>query len=376
MKQFKETIENCLNEEEKELFVYEYIKQNENSIYEILTNLSNIWKTLTTPRHTKIIINILKNNKILKEENILELLNKIINWSKSSNKKNLTLELIIFKTNTLYLMNRFTETLQNIDELIIEFKKIDERRKLADIYILKSQTLYSMGSFQKSRSILSASRGISLSTICPNRVVAMIDLLSGVFLCDDGDYNGACSYFMEAVTGFKKNYNLLEITFCYIILSKIVINDFSGIQRIINSKDFKLILKDNRNEKIDILIELAESVKLIQLGKFDEIIKKLNLKLFDKFMQKHLEILYHKLFDKALTKLIKPYEVIYLKFISEKLNISEKTAYEKLHEMILNNEINGTLNFEKGILKLHLNKKGLINFKEELELLEEINLIK
>ncbi|KAF7702847.1 26S proteasome regulatory subunit RPN6 [Cucumispora dikerogammari] len=370
MPQLPKNIQSCTSEDERELLLYKYLQQNPSTLYGILTSLSTNWKTITTPRHIKIIKTSLRH--LPSTEDTLALLEKIIDWSDINNKKNLKLELISFKINTLYSLKRYTDTIENIDDLIVEYKKLDERRKLADLYILKSQSLYEMGSFQKSRSILSSARGISLSTICSNRVVAMIDLISGVFLCDDGDYNGASSYFMEAVTGFKKHFTLLETTFSYIILSKVILYDFSGVQRVINSKDFRLILEDNRNEKIDILIELAECVKSVQLETYKNLANHLRNKFNDLFLEKHLNVLYNKLFDKAIRKLIRPYEVVYLKFVCENLNISVENASEKLHEMIVNNEITGALDVERGLLRIFKPKVGVIDYKEEYALIDQI----
>lgn len=372
MKVLKEQLKSSINEDSKETLIYEYAQQNVNNIYELIVELPEMWKTLTTPKHSKIIKNILEKHNL--SENIL---NKIILWAEEKNKKNLKLELILYLTNSQFNKQNYIEVLENIEKLIFEYKMLDERRKLADIYLLKSQTLYQMGSFQKARSVLSAARGISLSTICSNRSVAKIDLLSGVFLCDDGDYSGAGSYFLEAVSGFKKDFKLLELTFDYIILSKIMNHDFIGIQRILNSRDFMNFnqndnqkFSDMKNNQIEILLKIAEAVKEADLQKFEVLF--LNDKInFDVFIKTHLSILYQKLFNEALKKMIFPYESVYISFICEKLNIKEETALEKLHEIISKKEIDGMIDFKNGVLRITKKNRNLCDFGKLTRLINE-----
>merc|ERR1719384_1488530 len=94
---------------------------------------------------------------------------------------------------------------------------------------------------------------------------------------------------------------------------------------------------------------------------------------WDEFMQKHQEILYHKLFDASLKKLIRPYEAVYVKYIARELNISEQRCAEKLEKLIIEGVIDGGMDSKDGVLRVNRPKKRTVDFLKTESLLNELD---
>ena len=86
-------------------------------------------------------------------------------------------------------------------------------------------------------------------------------------------------------------------------------------------------------------------------------------------MKNHIKILYDRLLEKNLFKIIESYTRVDLSYICKKLSLGQDVIERKLSEMILDKKITGTLDQSKGCLivyhepskdKLYLHSSELI----------------
>lgn len=333
----------------------EYIGKKEyDKLYEYLTNLKQYRRSLSTARHNKIII-IVYHRILVSYYNVEELLifiEKLIKWAE--NKKTLKIEL---KCNQIRLFLRsgmFGECLAKIKEVSVDLKKYDDTKNLIELYIYESQAYYDLQDYARARASLTSARALFVSSSCPYGQQAQIDMLNGMYLCDDHAYSTAVSYFMESLEGFMqdKNTDMAKIILRYLILCKIMNPYFktregdderteTEIGVILNSKHAKG-LKDD--EYVKLLVSIADVCIKRDLHQYNEILVSRKVMIeSDAFIFRHLCCLYDVLFENNILKIIEPYSHVKIKFIAEKMKFEEGIIETQLRKLILEKSINGVL---------------------------------
>ena len=93
---------------------------------------------------------------------------------------------------------KFGAALVIVDELLPELKKLDDKQLLVEIHLLESKMYFGLRNTPKSKAALTASRTCANSIYVSPSLQATIDNMSGVLHCEEGDYDTAHSYFLEA----------------------------------------------------------------------------------------------------------------------------------------------------------------------------------
>lgn len=334
-----EVLKSSISNEEKEDFIYTKLGDN---LEDLLTNLQSTWPDLTSQRQNKIIKK--SFSLIAKTAENTQILENVINWAKENERSNLILELELILSE-FYLQNKmFSDSLELIKSLEKTYKDLDDKVKMAELFLLESRVLYEVESFDKAKTALSMAKNLSLSVLCGDHTQSMIDMMNGIYLCDDGDYNSATSYFLESYNGFhgKNAENIL----CYVILCRIFLKKFSLIDGILSIKRF-LPFKDS--ERVRSMVEIKNCVQSVDIKGFSAIIQKDAELCSNAFLKKHLFLMYQILLDKNIIKIIKPYSVIKIKFIANALKFEESEMEKKLRIMILEGKINGNIDHESGV---------------------------
>lgn len=368
--------------EEKELATLEILNscilnKDYEAIITIMKNLKNIWENLTTARTTKIIKKLFDLIPYSQEDfdKILNLLDGLISWTEDENKKMLKLDLECKRIYALLKMKKYADVLKRIDPVVKELKRYDDKVGLITVYIYESKAYYETKNYSKSKSGLASARALAVSAYCPAQLQAQIDLLSGMYICDDRNYTVAFSYFLEALDGFTldKAYVEARVSLRYLILSKIISKKWDEINAVTKHKNAIRHLDD---DVIHILIKISESCKNRDLKKYSEILIEFSdILKSDNFIFSHLEYLYDLLLDSNIIKIIEPYSNVKIDFISNVLGFTNEVVEEKLRKMILDSTINGILDFVNQCLIINEEKEAN-NFVEEclkqIELLDRI----
>jgi 26S proteasome regulatory subunit N6 len=98
----------------------------------------------------------------------------------------------------LFLQDKYGEALTLVDQLLAELKKLDDKQLLVETHLVESKIHHGLRNLPKSKAALTASRTCANAIYVAPGLQSSIDSMSGVLHCEEGDYNTAHSYFLEA----------------------------------------------------------------------------------------------------------------------------------------------------------------------------------
>jgi 26S proteasome regulatory subunit N6 len=98
----------------------------------------------------------------------------------------------------LFAEKDYSAALSLIDDLLVELKKLDDKQLLVEAHLLQSKIHHALRGIAKAKAALTASRTCANAIYVAPALQATIDSMSGTLHCEEGDYNTAHSYFLEA----------------------------------------------------------------------------------------------------------------------------------------------------------------------------------
>ncbi|RYG64432.1 hypothetical protein EON64_13995 [archaeon] len=84
-----------------------------------------------------------------------------------------------------------------MNSLLPELKKLDDKQMLTEVHLTEARIYHALENLPKAKASLTASRTAANAIYVIPLLQAEIDEMSGVLLCEEGDYNTAYSYFLE-----------------------------------------------------------------------------------------------------------------------------------------------------------------------------------
>lgn len=313
------------------------------NVFSIISALPQIWAQISTARITKIIKKTIEFLPKEKNEEILELISNLINWAQNEGRKLLKLDLEVKKVNFLLLFKKYKECLESISRILKELKKFDDKENQIRLFVYESKAYYELNDVTKARSAMTSARALAVSSYCATELQAQIDLLSGMFVCDEKCHTVAYSYFLESLDGFIISKDPLGATLSvrYLILSKIMAKKYEDVNALLKSKVISPFLKD---EAVLFFLKIKEACKKRDVKEYQKILNENPSFLSeDTFVGKHLTDLYNILLENNILKIIEPYSNIKIEMISKKLDFSFQDVEAKLRKMILDSKIIGTI---------------------------------
>ncbi|KAG0418961.1 26S proteasome regulatory subunit RPN6, partial [Dictyocoela roeselum] len=333
--------------EEKEIAFYGLIQacHTKEEILEICKNLRTLWKGITMARISKLFKEVVYK---IDQSLALDVLDGLIAFE---TKKMVLLALEEQRILFLMRFGQYTQALEQIAKLAVEFKQYDDKTGLISMYMCESKACYALRNTDKSKSALIAARALAVNAYCSVELQAEIDMMSGMHVCDERKYDTANGYFLEALDGLSiKKHQLAVVAARYTILSKIMGTKIDGLGNTLENKNIKPHLTDPICQK---LLEIKESCIQRDLKSYDNILRN-NRDLFmtDEFLNAHLYYLYNVLLNSNIKKIIEPYKNIPISMIAGKIGFDEEFIESRLRMMILDGEIDGTINHLSGTLIL------------------------
>jgi 26S proteasome regulatory subunit N6 len=158
------------------------------------------------------------------EDKLIELCQKISEWSEENKRTFLRHRIQTKLSELLYRQGRYTESLELLDKLIHEMKKLDDKSMLVEIQLIESQVYHALHNIAKSKAALTSVKTASTSIYVVPLLQAQIDMHSGVLSAEEKDFTTAYSYFYESFEGFN-SLNDLESAgraLKYMLMSKIM----------------------------------------------------------------------------------------------------------------------------------------------------------
>lgn len=286
------------------------------------------------------------------EDKLIELCQKISEWSEENKRTFLRHRIQTKLSELLYRQGRYTESLELLDKLIHEMKKLDDKSMLVEIQLIESQVYHALHNIAKSKAALTSVKTASTSIYVVPLLQAQIDLHSGVLSAEEKDFTTAYSYFYESFEGFN-SLNDLESAgraLKYMLMSKIMNKLTDDALNLLNSQ--YTLRYQGRN--LEWMREIARAVKDQNLLAFEKAKDTYapEISADALVLQIHINELYDSLLEDNLRKIIEPYSEVQIDYIAQKIGLPVMSVQQKLSEMILDEKIDGTLDQGRGCLTM------------------------
>jgi len=177
---------------------------------------------------------------------------------------------------------------------------------------------------------------------------------AGILAANEGDFELAYSYFYESFDVYnlplvrkpKKALKALE----YMIIVKIMSGALDDVNNIILGKNAQKLY----GREVEGLKLIEGCVRDKSVKRLKETIETYKDTLFaDSVLIHHLHNLHNDLLEQNLIKIIEPYSVVEIEFITKLIGLQSFEIVSKLSQMILDKKINGILDQGKGSLIIY-----------------------
>lgn len=299
------------------------------------------------------LISKLKKRKDLFEK-IKDLCNQLINHCQKENNISMKNRIETRLAEVYFINEHYAQSLELCNKIIFDLKRYEDNLGLIQLQLLQSQIYFKTKGYSKAKAALTGVKTLVTKVYIEPKLQANIDMHAGVIAAQEGDFNLAFSYFFEAFDVFNipqiKKVNKAKRNLLYMILCKIMSGKLDEINNIVLNKNSREYI----GEEVEALraIEAAvkeSSIKILQ----EQIQKHKAILLKDDFISMHLQNLNNDLLEKNLIKIIKPYSVVEIDFVTKAIGLSYDEVLYTLRKMILDKKINGILDQGRGSLILY-----------------------
>lgn len=301
---------------------------------------------------------------------------KSIEFAKEERRIFLKHSLSVKLATLFYLKQQYKDSLDLINDLLREFKKLDDKPSLVDVHLLESKVYHKLRNLAKAKAALTAARTAANSIYCPTVTMAELDLMSGILHCEDKDYKTAYSYFFESFESFHNlsthnSYVKACQVLKYMLLSKIMLSLIDEVKTILNAKYTK---ETYQSRGIDAMKAIAEAYNNRSLLEFNTALRQYRTELVnDELTRSHFNALYDTLLESNLCKIIEPFECVEVSHISKMIGLDAEQVEGKLSQMILDKIFYGVLDQGNGWLYIYDTPHKDATYDSALELISGLN---
>ena len=252
-----------------------------------------------------------------------------------------------------YIHENYSKALDICNKVIFDLKRYEDNLGLIQLLLLESKIYYATNGISKAKASLTSVKTLITKVYVEPKLQANIDMHAGILAAYEKDFNLAYSYFFEAFDVYnipsKKRRNKGLRAFEYMILCKIVGGHIEEVNNVVLSKQGK----DYYGPEVEALRSIESAVKEKSIKLLEDNIAK-NKKYFtDRVINYHISNLHNDLLEKNLIKIIKPYSVVEIDFVTKSIGLNYQDVLNRLRQMILDKKINGILDQGKGSLIIY-----------------------
>ncbi|KAJ8611463.1 hypothetical protein MRB53_037982 [Persea americana] len=293
---------------------------------------------------------------------------KLISQRQGFLRQNLEVRLV-----ALYMQKQsYYDALTLINNLLRELKRLDDKLVLVEVQLLESRVYHALGNVSKGRAALTSARTSAASVYCPPLLQAGLDMQSGQLHAEDGDFNTAFSYFIEAMDGFTSQDEPQKATSAlqYMLLCKIMLNLADDVNSLMTSKN--AIKYAGKN--LDAMKAVARAHSNRSLEEYEQALHDYRYELgSDRFIARHLRRLYDSMLEQNLIKVIEPFSRVEISHVAEMVGLDVAQVERKLSQMILDHVIVGVLDQGAGVLEVFDEVVKDQGYEAALETVEKLN---
>mmetsp|Transcript_10470 Transcript_10470/g.29429 ORF Transcript_10470/g.29429 Transcript_10470/m.29429 type:complete len:385 (+) Transcript_10470:33-1187(+) len=297
-----------------------------------------------------------------------EVCQNIIKWCKAEKRTFLRQRVEAKLAFILYEQKKYSDALTLVDDLLVELKKLDDKQLLVETHLVESKIHHGLRGVAKAKAALTASRTCANAIYVAPTLQSTIDSMSGTLHCEEGDYNTAHSYFLEAFEQLDQMDDreraikaLKYMMLCRILdsLTKALkLSAAGGVGAKSDRSDVDLsgMISGKQGVKyagkdIEAMSAIAAAASRRSLKEFESVIDQYSAQLQeDVLIKHHLGILSEQLLESNLIRIIEPYSCVEISHVASLIEMPQPTVEKKLSQMILDGKFQGILDQGKGQL--------------------------
>jgi len=274
-----------------------------------------------------------------------------IEWAVSQKQGFLRQSLEVRLVNLYMQTQAYYDALTLINNLLKELKRLDDKLVLVEVQLLESKVYHALGNIPKGRAALTSARTSAASVYTPPLLQAGLDMQSGQLHAEDGDFNTAFSYFIEAMEGYHGLDDATKATAAlqYMLLCKIMLNLKEDVDSLMTSKH--AIKYAGKN--LDAMKAVARAHNNRSLEEYEQALHSYRYELGgDRFIASHLRRLYDSMLEQNLIKVIEPFSRVEITHVAKMVGLDVGQVERKLAQMILDRVIIGIVDQGQGVLEI------------------------
>lgn len=293
----------------------------------------------------------------------------------------------------LFKQSKYQESLVTCNSLLQELKQLDDKQLLVETHLLESKIHFALRNTPKAKAALTASRTAANAIYVSPQLQADIDNMSGTIHTEEGDYNTAHSYFLEAFEQLDQMNQADEaiIALKYMMLCKILDSlraalRFSamggvGVNKKVKKKEVDLsgILTGKQGVKyagrsVEAMSAIGAAAAHRDLKQFEGTLNKYADELQgDLLIKHHLHVLQEQLLESNLIRIVEPYSCVELDYVSGLIDLPVSTVEKKLSQMILDGKLKGILDQGAGQLIVYEPSEADRALEKSLEVISNMD---
>ena len=266
----------------------------------------------------------------------------------------------------------YYDALTLINSLLKELKRLDDKLVLVEVQLLESRVYHALGNVPKGRAALTSARTSAASVYTPPLLQAGLDMQSGQLHAEDGDFNTAFSYFIEAMEGYHSQDDSAQATSAlqYMLLCKIMLNLKDDVDTLMTSKNALRYAGKN----LDAMKAVARAHNNRSLEEYEQALHIYRSELgSDRFIASHLRRLYDSMLEQNLIKVIEPFSRVEISHVAQMVGLDVGQVERKLSQMILDRIIVGILDQGRGVLEVFEETERDKGYDAALETIEKLS---
>ncbi|KAF7290527.1 PCI-domain-containing protein [Mycena indigotica] len=295
-------------------------------------------------------------------------------------------------------LQHYRPALNIIESLLTELKRLDDKLILTEVHLLESKVYRGVGNITKAKAALTSSRTSAASIYTPPPLQSALDIQSGILHAEEKDYKTAYSYFFEAFesqasaasfapapgklgadgalpavtsgepidTDGKGALEALK----YMLLCKVMLNLPEDVHSLLS---IKLALKYAQLRDVESMRAIARAHQDRNLADFEKALRDYKDELSsDPTIRSHLAALYDTLLEQNLLRIVEPYSVVELEYVSETVGQGRQAVEAKLSQMILDKVLHGVLDQGRGCLLVYDATEADTTYTSAIETLQQV----
>jgi 26S proteasome regulatory subunit N6 len=317
----------------------------------------------------------------------------IIAWTEAEKRSFLRQRVEARLAGILFHQHKYVDALELCDRLLYELKKLDDKQLLVETHLLESKIHFGLRNVPKAKAALTASRTAANAIYVSPQLQADIDSMSGTIHTEEGDYNTAHSYFLEAFEQLDQMNSEEEAVQAlkYMMLCRILDSlraalalSAGGTVGVKSSKadvDISGMISGRQGVKyagkhIEAMSAIAEAASHRNLKEFESVLQTYPEQLQeDLLIRHHLHILQEQLLESNLIRIIEPYSCVELEHVAKLIEMPVSVVEKKLSQMILDGKFQGIIDQGKGQLVVYEESEKDMAMEKGLQVINNMDAV-